>query len=463
MQIKLYCLFRSLSGTLWSYDAVTNRLIRLKGVPESADTEWVDAFLLRKGLVGVPAENKEACYRTDREEYLRLLDGYAGRLTLEVTESCNLRCSYCIYSGRFPGARSHSSRHMTLDTARAAIDMFAGMSRFRKRKTVCFYGGEALLRFDAIRELVPYARKAVDGELYFHIGSNGTLADDAFFDWLNDNRDVYLDITLNGAEHDRRRRYIDGRPTQSDILDNYFGSKARYPETAAERVNFICNAADNREISQLHSFYSSLGLTPALITGIEFPEDPEEAVGMKPADAASAASEDASAEYELKRGYLRGGDAFLESLYDPSMLRIHYRGESIPAGKTVLAGACLPLLTNIFVNTDGELSLCERVRLSPVGDVCGGPDIEGITELMSGFLSALKDRCRSCWAQRLCTVCFKDYDERSKTVPPRVCSEMRRQIMSELSLYASVREEAPDLLERYQKAESVPDEFNNRL
>lgn len=71
------------------------------------------------------------------------LDNHLTQLIINVTEDCNLRCEYCLYSGNYTGRRKHNR---TSDTpwgvAKKAIDFFYRHSRLSEEKYISFYGGE---------------------------------------------------------------------------------------------------------------------------------------------------------------------------------------------------------------------------------------------------------------------------------------------------------------------------------
>ena len=70
---------------------------------------------------------------------------------LQVTQNCNLRCEYCVYSGSYYN-RVHNNKRMSLETAMAAIDYLAEHSSDTDVLHIGFYGGEPLLEFDLIKE-----------------------------------------------------------------------------------------------------------------------------------------------------------------------------------------------------------------------------------------------------------------------------------------------------------------------
>ncbi len=98
-------------------------------------------------------------------------------ITLQVTQQCNLRCAYCIYSEtNNPGQRRHSNKRMTKETAKKCIDFLLAHSRDEDRISIGFYGGEPLLEFDLIKYTVEYAKERLFGKtLHFHITTSNTF------------------------------------------------------------------------------------------------------------------------------------------------------------------------------------------------------------------------------------------------------------------------------------------------
>src|SRR3989339_173271 len=64
-------------------------------------------------------------------------------LLLNITESCNLNCEYCIYSGKYIGERKHSTNNMNIQIASKAVDLFVPHSK-NDDILIGFYGGEPL-------------------------------------------------------------------------------------------------------------------------------------------------------------------------------------------------------------------------------------------------------------------------------------------------------------------------------
>ncbi|MEW6197930.1 MAG: radical SAM protein [Planctomycetota bacterium] len=104
-------------------------------------------------------------------------------LDLDVTKRRNLRCRYCFKSDRV----QPDAPDMTPDTAFAAVDWLMAASYRASELWVNLFGGEPLLQFPLIRQLVPYAKRraqALGKSIQFGCTTNLTLIDEevaAFF------------------------------------------------------------------------------------------------------------------------------------------------------------------------------------------------------------------------------------------------------------------------------------------
>ncbi len=107
-------------------------------------------------------------------------------LCLHVSHDCNLKCKYCFASqGDFGGEKEM----MSFEVGKKAIDYLIANSGNRRNLEIDFFGGEPLMNFDVVKELVAYGRK-VEKEngknIRFTITTNGVLLDDDKIDYINE-------------------------------------------------------------------------------------------------------------------------------------------------------------------------------------------------------------------------------------------------------------------------------------
>lgn len=140
-------------------------------------------------------------------------------LCLHIAHDCNLRCKYCFAStGDFGTKRML----MSAETGKKAIDFLIESSAGRRNLEVDFFGGEPLLNFDAVKEIVLYAlerQKAAGKNFRFTITTNAVLLKDEHRKFINEYMgNVVLSIDGRPEVNDRMRLRADGRGTYNDIL-----------------------------------------------------------------------------------------------------------------------------------------------------------------------------------------------------------------------------------------------------
>ncbi|MBT9175876.1 MAG: Anaerobic sulfatase-maturating enzyme [Firmicutes bacterium] len=144
--------------------------------------------------------------------------GQVKALCLHVAHDCNLRCRYC-----FAGTGNFGCERTIMDTAtgRAAIDFLLRSSGPRRHLEVDFFGGEPLLNFPVVRDIVAYGEEqaAKFGKVIrFTLTTNATLLDDAVIEFLND-KQMAVVLSLDGREavNDRMRPLADGAGSYSAV------------------------------------------------------------------------------------------------------------------------------------------------------------------------------------------------------------------------------------------------------
>lgn len=143
-------------------------------------------------------------------------------LCLHIAHDCNLRCKYCFAStGDFGTGR----KLMPLETGKAAIDFLLAKSVGRQNLEVDFFGGEPLMNFEVVKEIVNYARSKEDEyekKFRFTITTNGMLLTDDKIDFINkEMSNVVLSIDGRPEVNDKMRVRADGSGSYNKITEGY--------------------------------------------------------------------------------------------------------------------------------------------------------------------------------------------------------------------------------------------------
>ena len=139
--------------------------------------------------------------------------GEIKAMCLNVCYDCNLRCKYCFAD---EGTYHTTSRaHMSAETGKAAIDWLISRSGKRNNLEVDFFGGEPLLCYDAVKQIVEYARSREkdSGKTFsFTMTTNCLLLDEEKAKWLDENMyNVVLSLDGRKDVHNRMRPDAGGR------------------------------------------------------------------------------------------------------------------------------------------------------------------------------------------------------------------------------------------------------------
>ena len=132
-------------------------------------------------------------------------------MCLNVSHDCNLRCAYC-FAGK--GNYGGESMVMSAETGKKAIDFLIAQSGDRQFLEVDFFGGEPLMNFDAVQEILSYAQAEAaqrGKEFRFTITTNGMLLDDEKIDYINAHMDnVVLSLDGRRTVTDKVRTRVNG-------------------------------------------------------------------------------------------------------------------------------------------------------------------------------------------------------------------------------------------------------------
>lgn len=143
-------------------------------------------------------------------------------LCLHIAHDCNLCCKYCFAGeGEYSGDRSL----MTFEVGKRALDFLIEQSGDRKNLEVDFFGGEPLMNFEVVKQLVEYARsieKEKGKNFRFTLTTNGVLLDDEVMEWAN--KECYnVVLSLDGRKetNDRMRVTKNNKGSYDLILPKF--------------------------------------------------------------------------------------------------------------------------------------------------------------------------------------------------------------------------------------------------
>lgn len=341
---------------------------------------------------------------------------YISSMTLQVTQSCNMRCRYCSFSGDGSLNRKHQKKSMSHETAIKAVDFLANHSSEVDQIDIGFYGGEPLLEFNLIKEVVTYANEIMpDKHICYYITTNGTIANDEVLEFLNDNN-VKVTLSMDGPSdiHDRYRRFAkNGAGTFNTVYKNLMKIYEKYPSLF---LRLSINAVIDRDadVGIVESFFNNDELLKNITVQINavadnyidfnYTETVEHIISEEELLFKQLVDRIRGKEARIKSQYFNRVIGFSTQIYETNELphKIHHQGP------------CMPGQNKLFVDVYGVIRPCEKVGelCEPmiIGNVRDGIDIQKIVDLLNvGKLT--KDECLNCWAIRLCKQCAMFADD----------------------------------------------------
>ncbi len=148
--------------------------------------------------------------------------GVVKALCLHIAHTCNLNCAYCFASqGKYNGERDV----MSFEVGKRALDFLIENSGSRHNLEVDFFGGEPLMNFQVVKELVAYARsveKEHNKNFRFTLTTNGVLVDDDVIEFANKEcSNVVLSLDGRKEIHDRYRVDYAGNGSWDKIVPKF--------------------------------------------------------------------------------------------------------------------------------------------------------------------------------------------------------------------------------------------------
>ena len=236
------------SGAIHVVDDVTYDVIEMidQSQPESyARDEIVSALSGKYGKEEVEEAVDEVQTLID-EESLFTKDTYENyimdfkkrptvvkALCLHIAHDCNLACQYCFAEeGEYHGRRAL----MSFEVGKKALDFLIANSGNRRNLEVDFFGGEPLMNWQVVKDLVAYGReqeKLHDKNFRFTLTTNGVLLNDEIMEFCNkEMANVVLSIDGRKEVHDKMRPFRKGAGSYDLIVPKFqkFAESRRHKE-----------------------------------------------------------------------------------------------------------------------------------------------------------------------------------------------------------------------------------------
>ena len=315
-------------------------------------------------------------------------------LCLHVAHTCNLNCAYCFASqGKYHGERAV----MSAEVGRRALDFLIEHSGSRHNLEVDFFGGEPLMNFGVVKELVAYARtreRETGKRFRFTLTTNGMLIDDEVIDFCNrEMSNVVLSLDGRKEIHDRYRVDYAGRGSWERVVPKFQRLvQARGGKNYYMRGTFTHQNPDFvQDIRQMLDLgFTELSMEPVVCA----PDDPS-----------GLTAEDLEV---VKQQYEELAELMLQRRAEGRPFTFYHYMLDLEGGPCIYKriSGCGSGTEYMAVTPWGDLYPChqfvgeERFRLGDIWNDLDNPEVRG--EFAACNLYA-KPECRDCWARLYCS------------------------------------------------------------
>ncbi len=367
----------------------------LEKYQDSATEE--DVAELYESLLELKTEGKLFAEDTFRDKAGVLKEKTAGvvkALCLHIAHTCNLNCAYCFASqGNYHGERSL----MSFEVGKRALDFLVENSGTRRNLEVDFFGGEPLMNFQVVKDLVAYARsieKEKNKNFRFTLTTNGVLIDEDVIDFANrEMSNVVLSLDGRKEVHDRFRVDHAGNGSFDKIVPKF----QKLVEARGGKNYYMRGTFTHYNPDFLKDIEAMLELG--------FSELSMEPVVCAPGDPSALTEEDVSIVLDQ---YEKLAEKMMEREKEGKPFTFYHYMLDLQGGPCIYKriSGCGSGTEYMAVTPSGQLYPChqfvgdEKFRL---GDIWHGVDNKKIQDEFMACNVYARKACEDCWARLYCS------------------------------------------------------------
>jgi uncharacterized protein len=418
-------------------------------------------FLQRNGLLD-KSQLQELKTAMINENEIKLQIANLKILSFELTEACNLNCSYCTYGELYNNYDTRSNRSMAFETAKTIIDYLIVFWKSelnhssRRNFTFSFYGGEPLLKIKLIKRIIEYIEEVIPDSISysFNTTTNGMLLH-KYMDYLvqkNFNILISLDGNLINNSY---RKTNEGENSFNQVYNNVNLLRKKYPDFFNSKVNFNAVLHSRNSIADIATFFSKeFGKNPQFSSLSESGVNPDmrkqfdEIFGKVRKDLFySEDCNESDSTIELLKPGLHEASLYVNQNLGNNFRAYEDLFSTSFKQNIISTGTCLPFGKKMFVTVSGKILPCERIGFNfYLGKIVNNHvelNLENIAKKYNEYFAKLESQCVHCHNNLYCSECIFHIDNLQGKP---VCNHKRnsKQLNNYISSIISFYEANPD-------------------
>ena len=352
------------------------------------------------------------------------------QITFEICDYCNLKCHYCGYGELYNDYDKRETKNLDINIAKNLVHYLRSFWDSPRNNShnylisIGFYGGEPLLNFSFIREMVHFI-KSLDTSrnlFSFSITTNGVLLY-KYMDFLVDHNFNIL-ISLDGDEKCNAYRVYkkNGKPAFHEIFDNVVLLQKRYPEYFNRKVNFNAVFHNKSSISKVYSFFKeNFDKIPSIANVSPYGILPsKQDIFLKTySDINQSLYSSNECEKLEKEMFINlptvKSIAFFVQRY-VGYIYNNYNSLLYPelCNNRFPTGTCFPFEKKLFLTVNGKILPCERIShqyaLGYADSKNVKIDFEKVAQIYNIYFDKMRKRCNNCLHFDSCQLCIFNFD-----------------------------------------------------
>lgn len=335
-------------------------------------------------------------------------------IDFELTENCNLDCEYCIFGKFYEQIPGRKNKSINLNYAFKLIDYTFNLfndpnENFSLGKPIYlgFYGGEPLLEFKKLVEIINYAKskKLNYNFLRYSMTTNGTLIH-KYIDYLVEH-EFKLSISLDGNKnHNYLRKYKNKKECYDDVFNNINLIKRKYPAYFKENVSFNTVRHSKNPVNEVEKYFSENFNKRPIFSLLN-----QNRINKNNEIEFYKILSEPDLQIRIKEYY-----DFLKNFSErikPSYADFFDGDEE----NFIPTGTCIPFSRRIFLTADGKILPCEKIdHKYYLGEVTYNGvsiDFEEIGAKLNKVLADIKKSCYNCSNLWHCEECMFSFDKKA--------------------------------------------------
>ena len=397
----------------------------IDGSTDKLDNYYTRKFIFLKEKLS--KESKNITYTTNiTPQIIKENIANLKQLLIEVTDGCNLACEYCGYGKLYGNYDKRNGKMQSFQQVRILLDFLINEwnsqynNSYKNNIYIGFYGGEPLLNFKLIHEVIEYLDSKCMNNIIFHYNmTTNAMLLDRYMDYLKE-KQVHLLISIDGNKENHSYRITKtGKNSFDTVYSNILKLKNKYPDYYDKYVNFnsvLHNRNSSHEISQFGEHFlnkipriselSKVGIAEEKYKEFErmfrakFDITNKKIEIDENTDVESVLNDPNISIFNL---FI---DSFVSNTYNSLQELFEQSDKEIEYFPT---GTCLPFQKKMFLTVNGKILPCEKVGQEyPLGHVDSNSihiDYKSISEIYSKLYSELIKSCEKCFTWHNCGQC----------------------------------------------------------